>query len=56
MTDYRQMYFALFNALTTAIEQLQQAQCESGKAYMETGATPLVVLLGEIIKEPQAGI
>jgi len=55
MTDYRKMYFALFNAVTTAIDQLQNAQREGEEVSIETGETPLVVLPGKITKEPEAG-
>ncbi|NLF80178.1 MAG: hypothetical protein GX572_03180 [Clostridia bacterium] len=35
MPDYKKMYFSLMNAVTTAKEQLQNAQLAAEKAYIE---------------------
>ncbi|MEM5817638.1 MAG: hypothetical protein AAGU16_07195 [Desulfitobacterium hafniense] len=44
MSDYKKMYFALFNSVTTAINQLQKAQQEGENTYIESGDVPFTVL------------
>lgn len=41
MPDYKKMYFSLFNAITTTIDQLQSAQREGEDTYIESDDTPL---------------
>ena len=36
MTDYKTMYYKLFNAITDAVEILQQAQKETEEIYINT--------------------
>ena len=37
MINYKKLYFRLFNAITDAIEILQQAQIDTEEAYIEEG-------------------
>lgn len=43
MSDYKKMYFALFNAVTMAIEQLEDAQKRGEATYIESSDTPLTI-------------
>lgn len=36
MTDYKSMYYKLFNAITDVVEILQQAQKEAEEIYINT--------------------
>ena len=36
MPDYKTMYYKLFNAVTDAVEILQQAQSEAEERYIES--------------------
>ena len=42
MADYKKMYYSLFNAVTKAIELLQNAQARTEELYIESSDTPLV--------------
>ena len=44
MPDYKKMYFELFNAVTIAINHLQNSQSNGENAYIQNGDTPLKVL------------
>lgn len=44
MVDYKKMYFALFNAVTTAINQLQDAQRKGESEYIEAQDISLTIL------------
>jgi hypothetical protein len=44
MPDYKKIYFELFNAVTTAINQLQNAQRKGEIAYIESEDAPLAIL------------
>ena len=35
MADYKKLYFKMFNAMTDAIEKLQQAQVEAEEEYIK---------------------
>ncbi len=37
MTNYKKLYFQLFNAVTDAIDGLKQAQIDAEDAYIEDG-------------------
>lgn len=54
MPDYKKMYFALFNAVTAAIDQLQNAQRNGEKAYNESEDTPLTILPNQAKEKPEA--
>jgi len=41
MPDYKKMYFELYNAVTTAIDRLQNGQCDGENAYVENEDAPL---------------
>ncbi len=43
MPDYKKMYFALFNAVTTAVDELQSAQRKGEEAYIESDDMPLPI-------------
>ncbi|MCL2562900.1 MAG: hypothetical protein FWE08_02560 [Oscillospiraceae bacterium] len=43
-TDYKKMYFTLFNAMTDAINILQEAQLKTEEMYEGDDAPKLVVL------------
>ena len=45
MPDYRKMYFDLFNAVTSAIYLLQEAQQKSEAAYIEGDDMPPFIIL-----------
>ena len=51
MPNYKQMYLDLFNATTNAIAELQQAQREAEKKYIEAEDTPVVFAC-----EPKEGV
>lgn len=53
MPDYKKMYFTLFNAVTTAINQLQEAQRKGEDTYIEGGEPPLAILLQRAEKRPE---
>ncbi|MCL2856507.1 MAG: hypothetical protein FWE19_02115 [Oscillospiraceae bacterium] len=42
MSDYKQMYFAMFNAVSNAIEILQKAQQAGEDAYIEDACKELM--------------
>ena len=44
MSDYKQMYFAMFNAMSKAIEILQKAQQSGEDAYIEDTCKELAPL------------
>lgn len=44
MPDYKKMYFRLFNAITDAINQLENAQKRGEEAYIESNEESLVIL------------
>ena len=44
MPDYKKMYFELYNAVTDAIDHLQNGQCEGEDAYVENEDAPLTIL------------
>lgn len=44
MPDYKKMYFELFNAVTAAIDHLQNGQCGGEDAYTENEDAPLMIL------------
>lgn len=54
MPDYKKMYFALFNAVTIAIDQLQNAQRDGESAYIESDDTPLTILTNHADEKPEA--
>ena len=54
MPDYKKMYFELFNAVTTAIDRLQAAQCNGENTYIESDRIPLVIRPDSADKKPQA--
>ena len=37
MPDYKTMYYTLFNAMTDAVQILQEAQRETEEMYIESG-------------------
>lgn len=43
MPDYEKMYFTLFNAVTTAIAQLQDAQRKSEEIYIESDELTTII-------------
>lgn len=53
MPDYKKMYFSLFNAITTAIDQLQSAQRKGEDTYIESDDTPLTILPQLTDKKPE---
>jgi len=46
MPDYEKLYFALFNAVTDAVEFLKQAQQTGEQRYIADGGLPLILLRG----------
>lgn len=38
MTDYKNLYYQLFNKVTEIIEQLKQVQVEMEEMYVESGS------------------
>ncbi len=46
MPDYKQMYSKLFNAVSEAVELLQNAQAETEELFIKTASddTPLMLL------------
>lgn len=53
MPDYKKMYLALFNAVTTAIDGLQNAQREGEEAYSESDGTRLIILPKTTKEKPE---
>jgi hypothetical protein len=53
MPDYKKMYFALFNAITVAVDQLQSAQRDGENTYIGSEDSPLVVLPDQENKKPE---
>lgn len=51
MPNYKKMYFALFNSVTTAINQLQNAQQEGENAYIESSDVSLTALPNHIAEK-----
>lgn len=45
MPDYEKMYFELFNAVTSAISKLQDAQKICEEIYIETGEDRNIIFL-----------
>jgi len=43
MPDYKNMYFSLFNAVKSAIDQLQKAQRDGENEYIESEDMPLIL-------------
>ena len=41
--DYKNMYFSLFNAVKSAIDQLQKAQRDGENEYIESEDMPLIL-------------
>jgi hypothetical protein len=54
MPDYRKMYFMLFNAVTSAVEHLQNAQNEGEDTYVESEEIPLKILPTSIDEDTKA--
>ncbi len=44
MPDYQKMYICLFNKMTDVIEELQQAQKDTERIYLESAASVPLVL------------
>jgi len=45
MPDYEKMYKILFNAMTNAIREMQDAQCETEEVFMDSPEmAPLIML------------
>lgn len=44
MADYQKMYVRLFNRVTDAIEELQQAQRDTEQLYLESAGPELLVV------------
>ncbi|MBE6011384.1 hypothetical protein [Anaeropeptidivorans aminofermentans] len=51
MPDYEKMYFELFNAVTSAIATLEDAQKMCEEIYIETGDHGKIILLESQNKE-----
>lgn len=51
MPNYKKMYFALFNAVTDAIQDLQSAQQKGEEAYIESKDSHLLVLPVKVEKK-----
>ncbi len=45
MTDYKKLYFHLFNSITDAIYILQKAQQEAEGCILESDDTPILTLI-----------
>lgn len=54
MPNYKKMYFALFNAVSDSINNLQKAQQNAENAYIENEAPLLPVLPVKAEKEKHA--
>jgi len=54
MADYKKMYFALFNAVTSAINHLQDAQRDGKSEYIETQDSSLTILPTSADEKPKA--
>ncbi len=55
MPDYKKMYFALFNAVTTAVTQLQTAQSAGEEAYAEDENPPEAPSFERPCEKPEPG-
>jgi len=44
MTDYKSMYYLLFNEVTKVIEQLEKVQEKVEEMYLKSEDAPIVVL------------
>ena len=44
MADYKTMYYKLFNAITDAVEILQNAQAETEEMYINTPENKPIIL------------
>lgn len=53
MVDYKKMYYALFNAVTTAINDLQDAQLDGESEYIETQEASLTILPTSADQKPK---
>lgn len=53
MSDCKKMYFALFNAVTVAISQLQNAQRDGENAYIGSDDSPFIFLPDQEDKKPE---
>ncbi|MHB8074225.1 hypothetical protein [Desulfosporosinus fructosivorans] len=53
MVDYKKMYYALFNAVTTAINDLQDAQRDGESEYIETQEVSLTILPTSADQKPK---
>ena len=53
MPAYKKMYLSLFNAITTAIDQLKNAQMKGEDTYIESDDTPLTILPQPTDKKPE---
>ncbi|MCL2568104.1 MAG: hypothetical protein FWE12_01535 [Oscillospiraceae bacterium] len=45
MPDYEKMYKTLFNAMTNAILEMQDAQCETEEIFMDSPEMPPLIVL-----------
>lgn len=43
MTDYKDMYYKLFNKITDVIEELKEIQCQMEEEYLESDADEMDV-------------
>lgn len=55
MPDYKKLYFALFNAVTTAVSLLQDARRDAEETYIAQEDAFLSLLPGRTTKEPEIG-
>ncbi|WP_199242503.1 hypothetical protein [Desulfosporosinus fructosivorans] len=53
MANYKKMYFALFTAVTTAINDLQDAQRDGENEYIETQDVSLTILPTSADEKPE---
>ncbi|AFQ42612.1 hypothetical protein Desmer_0575 [Desulfosporosinus meridiei DSM 13257] len=53
MADYKKMYYALFNAVTTAINDLQDAQRDGECEYIEMQDVSLTILPTSTDEKPK---
>lgn len=55
MPDYQKLHFALFNAVTTAVSLLQDAQRDAEETYIAQEGAFLSLLPGRTKKAPETG-
>ena len=53
MSDYKSMYFSLFNSVTDTIEILKAAQVKCENTYIEIDDDPPVLTLVNRVKEAE---